>query len=106
MKVGDDAVFTFPALKPDTSGTAGTAPVTGKITAIAQTATTTNNVVSYPVTVSITNPPAGLRLGQSANISVTTATAKPGAGGAHAGHHHHGHPAERHGDQGRDVRRR
>ena len=75
MKVDDDAVFTFPALKPDTSDTASTAPVTGKITAIAQTATTTNNVVSYPVTVSITNPPAGLRLGQSANISVTTATA-------------------------------
>ncbi len=73
MKVGDDAVFTFPALKPDASDSA--APVTGKITAIAQTATTTNNVVSYPVTVSIGNPPAALRLGQSATISVTTATA-------------------------------
>jgi multidrug efflux pump subunit AcrA (membrane-fusion protein) len=73
MKVGDDAVFTFPALKPDASGSA--APVTGKITAIAQTATTTSNVVSYPVTVSISNPPAALRLGQSATISVTTATA-------------------------------
>ncbi|WP_423182913.1 efflux RND transporter periplasmic adaptor subunit [Arthrobacter sp. NyZ413] len=72
MKVGDAATFTFPALKTDASA----APVTGTIAAIAQNATTTNNVVSYPVTISITNPPAALRLGQSANISVTTATAK------------------------------
>ncbi|MFJ4207932.1 efflux RND transporter periplasmic adaptor subunit [Paenarthrobacter sp. NPDC089675] len=72
MKAGDSATFTFPALKTDPSA----APVTGTITAIAQNATTTNNVVSYPVTISISNPPAGLRLGQSANISVTTGTAK------------------------------
>ncbi len=72
MKTGDSATFTFPALKSDPSA----APVTGTITAIAQNATTTNNVVSYPVTISIKNPPAALRLGQSANISVTTATAK------------------------------
>ncbi|MEV8149382.1 HlyD family efflux transporter periplasmic adaptor subunit [Arthrobacter sp. NPDC080073] len=72
MKTGDSATFTFPALKTDPSA----APVTGTITAIAQNATTTNNVVSYPVTISIKNPPANLRLGQSANISVTTATAK------------------------------
>lgn len=72
MKVGDAAVFTFPAIKTDSSA----APVTGTIVAIAQTATTANNVVSYPVTISIMNPPSTLRLGQSANISVTTATAK------------------------------
>ncbi|WP_255771261.1 efflux RND transporter periplasmic adaptor subunit [Pseudarthrobacter sulfonivorans] len=72
MKTGDSATFTFPALKTDSSA----APVTGTITAIAQNATTANNVVSYPVTISISNPPADLRLGQSANISVTTATAK------------------------------
>lgn len=72
MKTGEAATFTFPALKADPSA----APVTGTITAIAQNATTTNNVVSYPVTISISNPPADLRLGQSANISVTTATAK------------------------------
>jgi multidrug efflux pump subunit AcrA (membrane-fusion protein) len=71
MKVGDTAVFSFPALKQD----AGAGPVTGKVTAIAQNATTSNNVVSYPVTVSIDNPASTLRLGQSANISVTTATA-------------------------------
>ncbi|MGO4248366.1 efflux RND transporter periplasmic adaptor subunit [Paenarthrobacter sp. RAF54_2] len=72
MKAGDSATFTFPALKTDPAA----APVKGTITAIAQNATTTNNVVSYPVTISINNPPADLRLGQSANISVTTATAK------------------------------
>lgn len=52
MKTGDSATFTFPALKTDPSA----APVTGTITAIAQNATTTNNVVSYPVTISIKNP--------------------------------------------------
>lgn len=70
MKVGDTAVFTFPALKQDATAS----PVAGKVMAIAQNATTSNNVVSYPVTVSINNPPAELRLGQSASLSVTTAT--------------------------------
>jgi HlyD family secretion protein len=45
------------------------------VVSIAQTSSTSNGVVTYPVTVSIENPPATLRLGQSANISVTTATA-------------------------------
>lgn len=71
MKPDQTAQFTFPALNQD----AGAATVTGKVESIAQTASTTNGVVTYPVTVSIGNPPATLRLGQSANISVTTATA-------------------------------
>ncbi|WP_284974489.1 HlyD family efflux transporter periplasmic adaptor subunit [Arthrobacter sp. efr-133-TYG-104] len=71
MKADQTAQFTFPALPQDPTA----APVTGKVVSIAQTSTTTNGVVTYPVTVSIANPPAGLRLGQSANISVTTATA-------------------------------
>ncbi|WP_394940437.1 efflux RND transporter periplasmic adaptor subunit [Psychromicrobium sp. YIM B11713] len=70
LKVGDSASFSFPALKLD-----GKTAITGKVTAIAATASTTNNVVSYPVTVAINNPPSGLKLGQSANIGVTTATA-------------------------------
>jgi multidrug efflux pump subunit AcrA (membrane-fusion protein) len=49
--------------------------VTGKVVSIAETSTTANSVVTYPVTVSIDSPPATLRLGQSANLSVTTATA-------------------------------
>ena len=71
MKPDQTAQFTFPALTQD----ANAAPVTGKVVSIAQTSSTTNGVVTYPVTVSIDNPPATLRLGQSANISVTTATA-------------------------------
>jgi HlyD family secretion protein len=71
MKPNQTAQFTFPALTQDASA----APVTGKVVSIAQTSSTTNGVVTYPVTVSIDNPPDALRLGQSANISVTTATA-------------------------------
>jgi len=71
MKPNETAQFTFPALPQDPAA----APVTGKVVSIAQTSSTTNGVVTYPVTVSIDNPPATLRLGQSANISVTTATA-------------------------------
>ncbi|WP_306904545.1 efflux RND transporter periplasmic adaptor subunit [Arthrobacter pascens] len=71
MKTDQAAQFTFPALTTD----AAAAPVTGKVVSIAQTSSTTNGVVTYPVTVSIDNPPAALRLGQSASITVTTATA-------------------------------
>jgi multidrug efflux pump subunit AcrA (membrane-fusion protein) len=71
MKADQTARFTFPALAQDATA----APVTGKVVSIAQTSSTTNGVVTYPVTVSIDNPPAALRLGQSANITVTTATA-------------------------------
>lgn len=71
MKPDQTAEFIFPALPQDPAA----APVTGKVVSIAQTSSTTNGVVTYPVTVSIANPPATLRLGQSANISVTTATA-------------------------------
>lgn len=71
MKANQTAQFTFPALPQDPAA----APVTGKVVSIAQTSSTTNGVVTYQVTVSIDNPPATLRLGQSANISVTTATA-------------------------------
>ncbi len=71
MKPDQTAQFTFPALTQDATATA----VTGKVVSIAQTSSTSNGVVTYPVTVSIANPPAMLRLGQSANISVTTATA-------------------------------
>lgn len=71
MKPEQTAQFVFPALGQQ----ANAAPVTGKVVSIAQTSSTTNGVVTYPVTVSIANPPASLRLGQSANITVTTAVA-------------------------------
>ncbi len=71
MKPEQTAQFVFPALNQQ----ANAAPVTGKVVSIAQTSSTANGVVTYPVTVSIANPPATLRLGQSANITVTTAVA-------------------------------
>lgn len=71
MKPEQTAQFVFPALGQQATA----APVTGKVVSIAQTSSTTNGVVTYPVTVSIANPPATLRLGQSANITVTTAVA-------------------------------
>jgi multidrug efflux pump subunit AcrA (membrane-fusion protein) len=71
MKAGQAAILTFPALKAD----AGAPPVTGTVTSIAATSTTTNGVVTYAVTVSIANPPAAVRLGESATVAVTTASA-------------------------------
>ena len=48
----------------------------GKVTAIDQTSTTSNNVVQYGVTVSLTDPPSGLRIGATATVRVTTANAE------------------------------
>ena len=47
--------------------------VPGKVTAIAPTTTgsTTGGVVSYPVTVSLDNPPATVRVGMTANVTIT-----------------------------------
>lgn len=63
IKVGNDATITFSAV-------GITAP--GKVTAIDLQNTVANNVVEYGVTVSLVNPPAGLRLGQTATVSITT----------------------------------
>ena len=49
--------------------------VDGKVTAIAITDTVSNNVVEYAVTVALTNPPANIKIGQTASLSITTATA-------------------------------
>jgi macrolide-specific efflux system membrane fusion protein len=48
----------------------------GKVTAIDQTPTTSNNVVQYGVTVSLTDPPSGLRIGATATVQITTASAQ------------------------------
>ncbi len=47
----------------------------GKVTAIDQTSTTSNNVVQYGVTVSLSKPPSGLRIGATATVQVTVASA-------------------------------
>src|SRR6266487_3023928 len=67
LTVGQAATVTWAAL----SG----ARTTGKITTIAPTATTQNNVNSYAVTVSLDTPPDGVRIGQTVTVSVTVAQA-------------------------------
>jgi multidrug efflux pump subunit AcrA (membrane-fusion protein) len=52
----------------------------GTVTAIAPTATTgssgsSSSVVSYAVTVALVNPPATLRAGMTADVTITTASA-------------------------------
>jgi RND family efflux transporter MFP subunit len=53
------------------------ATVDGTVTAIAPTTTgsTTGTVVSYPVTVSLTNVPATVRAGMTADVTITVASA-------------------------------
>jgi len=64
MAVGQTATVAISALD---------ATVTGTVTAIAPTAAgdTTGGVVSYPVTVSLTDVPAGVRAGMTADVTIT-----------------------------------
>jgi membrane fusion protein, macrolide-specific efflux system len=66
VKVGQAASITFPAV---TNLTA-----TAKVTAIAPTATSSNSVVSYATTITLDKIPDGLRLGQTAEVAITTAS--------------------------------
>lgn len=50
-------------------------PIQAKVTQVDLTPTTSNNVVQYGVTLTLTQPPAGLRPGQSASVEVTVASA-------------------------------
>jgi macrolide-specific efflux system membrane fusion protein len=61
----------------DVSIAAVDADLTGKVKAIAPTATgnTTGNVVDYAVTISLENPPTGVRAGMTADVTITIATA-------------------------------
>jgi macrolide-specific efflux system membrane fusion protein len=87
LQVGQSATIAFPAV----SGASGT----GTVSAIAPVGTTSSNVVTFPVTVTLAALPDGIRLGQTAQISVTTASAtnvlevpsaavRSGAGGTHS----------------------
>jgi multidrug efflux pump subunit AcrA (membrane-fusion protein) len=64
IKVGQAATVTWNAL----SGTR----VTGKVTTIDPSATTSNNVVSYGVTISLDSMPAGAKPGQTTSVEVVT----------------------------------
>lgn len=68
VKAGQDATVTLNAL-PDT-------PQPAKVASVDLTATSgTNSVVTYGVTLTLTQPPAQLRPGQSASVSITVARA-------------------------------
>ncbi|MFB4303218.1 efflux RND transporter periplasmic adaptor subunit [Actinomadura sp. NTSP31] len=67
LKTGQTATVSFDALTGKTA--------TGKITAIGLSPTTTDNVVKFPVTISLTKVPSGVRLGQTATVEITTASA-------------------------------
>ncbi len=80
LQVGQVAQVTFPALT--------NVSASGKVAAVATTATTTDGVVSYAVTISLDSVPAGVRAGMSADVDVTTAVGVRGRRRAQPGHHH------------------
>lgn len=63
IKLGQAATVTFPA-----TGTTAT----GSVTQITPQSTVTNNVVLYPVQVSLDTAPAGVGIGSTATLSITT----------------------------------
>jgi len=65
VKVGQQATVTFSAANVTANGT---------VTQLDVEDTVSNNVVEYGVTVSLDDPPAGLKLGQTASVSITTGT--------------------------------
>ncbi|GAA4204664.1 hypothetical protein GCM10022252_64040 [Streptosporangium oxazolinicum] len=68
LKVGQTASIGFDALTGVTAS--------GKVTQIQPTATTSNNVVQYPVTISFTEVPKEVRLGQTATVGVVVQRAE------------------------------
>ena len=66
VKVGQPATITFPATDASESG---------EVTAIDVQETVTNNVVEYGVTVSLVEGTKGLKLGQTADVSIETGSA-------------------------------
>lgn len=68
LKVGQTASISFDALTGTTA--------TGRITSIGLSPTTTDNVVKFPATISLTKVPSGVRLGQTATVEITTASAE------------------------------
>jgi RND family efflux transporter MFP subunit len=68
MSIGQDATVTVGAIN---------AAIQGKVSAIApvSASSSTNSVVSYPVTVTLTGAPPDLKPGMSADISIVTASA-------------------------------
>ena len=67
VQTGQAATVTVNAM-PDTA-------IQASVASVDLTPTTTNSVVSYGARLTLTNPPAGLRPGQSASVVITTAEA-------------------------------
>jgi multidrug efflux pump subunit AcrA (membrane-fusion protein) len=67
VKVGQAVTISLPA-----SGT----EMKGKVVSVDPQSTVTDNVVQYKTRVSLESPPATVRVGQTASISITTATAE------------------------------
>ncbi|MCO5968160.1 efflux RND transporter periplasmic adaptor subunit [Actinoallomurus soli] len=68
LKTGQRATVSFDALSGVTA--------TGKVTQIDMSPTTSNNVVQYGATITLTSIPGSVRIGQTATVQVTTATAQ------------------------------
>jgi ABC-type lipoprotein export system ATPase subunit/multidrug efflux pump subunit AcrA (membrane-fusion protein) len=66
VKVGQAATVSFPAI----TGASSKATVT----AIAPTGTTSNSIVTYATTITLTDPPKNLRIGQTADVTITTSS--------------------------------
>lgn len=64
VSVGQTATVTFPAVPGVTA--------TAKVSAIAPVGSTSNSIVTYPTTITLDSIPAGVRLGQTADVSITT----------------------------------
>ncbi len=72
VQPGQQASVVFPALT-DADDPAGLT-ATGTVTSVALSSVVTNSVVTYGVTVALTNPSPRIKLGQTGNITVTTAS--------------------------------
>ncbi|MFI7148576.1 efflux RND transporter periplasmic adaptor subunit [Nonomuraea sp. NPDC050022] len=70
LKLGQQASITL--------ATRGARKYPGTVTRIAPTATVSDQLVRYSVTLAFDEPPRGLMLGQTASVSVTTGTANDG----------------------------
>ncbi|GAA2295262.1 HlyD family efflux transporter periplasmic adaptor subunit [Nonomuraea roseoviolacea subsp. roseoviolacea] len=68
LKVGQSATVTFDALPGVTA--------TGKVSQIQPVASTSDNVVQYPVTITFGSVPAQVRLGQTATVEVVVGSAE------------------------------
>ena len=67
LKVGQEAQVTL---------SASDETMTGTVSAVSPEGTTSSNVVQYPVTVSVSDPPATARLGASVSVTITTGSAE------------------------------